>query len=57
MLSFCDNPITKIEEDLAFADYLARPGVSQSMLKQFDYDSGGCPALYRFESGKQESRK
>jgi hypothetical protein len=55
MLTFCENPITKIEEDLGFTEYLARPGISQSMLKLFDYDSGGCPALYKYAVGNPGS--
>jgi hypothetical protein len=57
MLRFLDNPATQIVNDLAFDEYLARPGISQSLLKVFDYDSGGCPALYRHQvlngSGKK----
>jgi hypothetical protein len=49
--------VTEIVDDLWFDDYLARPGISQSMLKTFDYDSGGCPALFKYQLGKQESRK
>lgn len=48
MTSFPDKPDTAIREDLPFEQYLKLPGVSQSMLKTFDYDSGGCPALFRY---------
>lgn len=36
-----------IEEGLSFEEYRKRDGVSQSLMKLFDYDSGGCPALYK----------
>lgn len=49
LTSFCDNPATMMSSDLGFGMYLTRAGISQSMLKTFDYDSGGCPALYKWQ--------
>ncbi len=48
MLTFTDNPVTKLVPNLSFGDYCTRPGINQSAIKLFDYDSGGCPALYRY---------
>jgi hypothetical protein len=45
MLTFTPNPVTELVRRMPFADYSARPGISQSFCKQFDPDLGGCPAL------------
>ncbi|MEY2511968.1 MAG: hypothetical protein QOE26_2731 [Verrucomicrobiota bacterium] len=45
-MAFTDSPETKLVPNLPFADYCHAPGVNQSRLKLFDYELGGCPALY-----------
>jgi PDDEXK-like domain of unknown function (DUF3799) len=47
-MAFTDNPETKLVPNLPFADYVKAHGVSQSRLRIFDYDLGGCPALYKW---------
>lgn len=47
-MAFTDSPETKLVPNLHFADYCSAPGVNQSRLRMFDYDLGGCPALYQF---------
>jgi len=39
---------TELVHDLSFADYCAAPGINQSAIKLFDYESGGCPALFKY---------
>ncbi len=46
-MSFTDSPETKLVPNMPFEDYCKAHGVNQSRLKLFDYDLGGCPALYR----------
>lgn len=45
---FTESPETKLVPNLPFADYCTAPGINQSRLRVFDYDLGGCPALYQF---------
>lgn len=45
-MAFTEEPETKIVPNLPFSDYCAAHGVNQSRLRLFDYDLGGCPALY-----------
>lgn len=47
-MAFTDSPETKLVPNLPFADYCTALGVNQSRLKLFDYDLGGCPALYHW---------
>lgn len=47
-MAFTDSPETKLVPNLPFADYCSALGVNQSRLRQFDYDLGGCPALYQY---------
>lgn len=47
-MAFTDSPETKLVPNLPFADYCKAHGVNQSRLKLFDYDLGGCPALYQY---------
>jgi hypothetical protein len=54
MIGFIDNPETKILNH--GIDYDSIEGVSQSFLKAFDYDSGGCPALAKFRYEHPEER-
>lgn len=44
---FTESPETKLVPNLPFADYCTAPGINQSRLRVFDYDLGGCPALYQ----------
>src|SRR5206468_182091 len=44
-----ETPFNRITDDLPFEDYLKTAGISQSLLKIFDYDSGGCPALFKYQ--------
>lgn len=46
-MAFTESPATKLVPNMPFADYCKAPGVNQSGLRLFDYDLGGCPALYR----------
>lgn len=46
-MTFTESPETKLVPNLPFEDYCEAIGVNQSRLKAFDYDLGGCPALYR----------
>lgn len=45
-MSFTDSPETKLVPNMPFGDYARERGKTQSKLKLFDYDLGGCPALY-----------
>lgn len=60
MFNLSETPFNRVTDDLPFEDYLKTAGISQSMLKVFDYDSGGCPALFKYVlkhgSGKPETR-
>lgn len=47
-MAFTDTPETKLVPNLPFEGYCHTPGVNQSRLKLFDYDLGGCPALYHW---------
>lgn len=47
-MAFTDSPETKLVPNLPFADYCSALGVNQSRLRLFDYDLGGCPALYQW---------
>lgn len=46
-MAFVETPETKLVPNMPFEDYCKAHGVNQSRLKLFDYDLGGCPALYR----------
>lgn len=46
-MAFTDSPLTKLVPNQSFEDYCNAPGVNQSRLRLFDYDLGGCPALYQ----------
>src|SRR5438270_207498 len=48
MIAFTKAPVTELVYDLSFAHYAARPGISQSWLKLFDYESGGAPYKAKF---------
>jgi hypothetical protein len=56
-MAFTENPETKIVPNLRFSDYCAAHGVNQSRLRIFDYDLGGCPALYRWATSHPEEQK
>lgn len=47
-MAFTDSPETKLVPNLPFEDYCHALGVNQSRLRLFDYDLGGCPALYHW---------
>ncbi len=47
-MAFTESPETKLVPNMPFADYCHAHGVNQSRLKLFDYDLGGCPALYQW---------
>lgn len=47
-MAFTDSPETKLVPNLPFEDYCKALGVNQSRLRLFDYDLGGCPALYQW---------
>jgi len=49
-MTFTDTPETKLVPNLPFADYCHALGVNQSGLRLFDYDLGGCPALYHWST-------
>lgn len=56
-LGFTSTPVTEIAQRLSFGDYAKRPGISQSFLKSFDTDLGGCPALAIHNFLHPEDRK
>lgn len=56
-MAFTESPDTKLVPKLPFADYCAAHGVNQSRLRLFDYDLGGCPALYRHSVLHPEQEK
>lgn len=56
-MAFTNSPETKLVPNLPFADYCHAPGVNQSRLKLFDYDLGGCPALYQWATLHPDEQK
>lgn len=56
-MSFIEQPETKLVPNMAFDDYCGAPGVNQSKLRLFDYDLGGCPALYAYTTLHPDSQK
>ena len=50
MISFCLEPETRIIRNLSFADYVALPGLNQSLAKTHDPNYEGCPALFRWKN-------
>jgi hypothetical protein len=54
MIGFVDKPRTAILN--GGLEYDSIEGISQSFLKSFDYDSGGCPALAKYWYEHPEER-
>ena len=42
---------------MSFGDYCAFPALNQSRLKDFDYELGGCPALFRYRCAHPDERR
>jgi hypothetical protein len=44
------NPITEIKRGLPFPEYCKLSGLNQSLMKTYDPDYDGCPALFRYRA-------